>query len=304
MADYKRKDMEQEANVNVLQILEFTVDNRHFGINVAKVVGLQPKEPVTPMPNSNAYVEGVFKPRDRIMTLINLAAYMGLSNENESARDIYIVTNFNKNQTAFHVHTVEAIHPVPWNMIEKPDESIYGKADGLATGIARVGDRLITIIDFEKILMDINPSESINLADLDKLGARTRNEKPIMVAEDSPLLERMIVEALHRAAYMNVTVCTNGQEAWEKLESYKKKEGPIQNYVACVITDIEMPQMDGHKLAHLIREDEVLKDVPVIVFSALINQEMRQKGEDVGATAQLSKPEIAELVHLIDKHIL
>ena len=307
MADIRKKEAAAENSANVLGILEFTIAGRHFGINVAKVDQLMPKEPVMPMPNANPYVEGIFKPRNTIMTLINLAAYLGLPEKkpSESERDIYLVTNFNKNQSAFHVHTVEAIHYIPINLIEKPDVSIYGGSKGgLATGIARVAERLVTIIDFEKILMDISPSAGINVADIDRLGVRANSVKPILIAEDSQLLESIIVEALHRAGYANVIVCANGQEAWERLEEMKQLSRPIQESVACVITDIEMPQMDGHRLTQLIRQDEVLKVLPVIIFSSLINQEMRQKGDAAGATAQLSKPEITELVHLIDKHIL
>jgi len=306
MADVKKRDAEAENSTSMLQILEFTISARHFGINVAKVDALMPKEPVMPMPNANPYVEGVFKPRSKIMTLINLAAYLGLPEmrEQDSERNIYIVTNFNKNQSAFHVHTVEAIHNIPINLIEKPDVSIYGGTSGLATGIARIADRLVTIIDFEKILMDISPTTGINITDIDRLGVRANSVKPILIAEDSQMLEQIIVEALHRAGYANVIVCMNGQEAWDTLEKLKQSGKPIEECVSCVITDIEMPLMDGHSLIQLIRADEVLKVLPVIIFSSLINQEMRQKGEAVGATAQLSKPEITELVHLIDKHIL
>jgi len=307
MADHKKKEIEAENSTNMLEILEFTISGRHFGINVAKVVELMPKEPVMPMPNAHPFVEGIFKPRNTIMTLFNLAAYMGFPEKkaSESERDIYIVTNFNKSQSAFHVHTVEAIHRISINMIEKPDASIYGGVNGgLATGIARVAERLVTIIDFEKILLDISPSSGINVTDIDRLGVRANSAKPILIAEDSQMLESIIVEALHRAGYLNVIVCANGQEAWEKLESLKQSGRPITECVSCVITDIEMPQMDGHRLIQLIRADAVLNVLPVIIFSSLINTEMRQKGEAVGATAQLSKPEITELVHLIDKHIL
>ena len=99
-------------------------------------------------------------------------------------------------------------------------------------------------------------------------------------------------------------MCTDGKHAWETLLEYKEQPGPIEEKVACIVTDIEMPRMDGHRLLKFIREDEVLKHIPVIIFSSLINDEMRLKGERLGATAQITKPEIANLVGLIDKHIL
>jgi two-component system chemotaxis response regulator CheV len=306
MAEQKKKEKKEillESGTNELEVLEFTIADRHFGINVSKVVELMPKEKVTPMPNSNPYVEGVFKPRDKIMTLINLAAYMNLPQEGTD-RDIYIITNFNKNHSAFHVHTVEDIHRISWDKIEKPDKAIYGGGEGLATGITRIDDRLITIIDFEKILADINPASAIQVSDIEQLGPRPRSAKPIMLVEDSALLEKMIMESLDKAGYSNILMCTNGKEAWEAIQAFKNAGKPIAENVTCVITDIEMPQMDGHRLTKLIRDDEYCKQLPIIIFSSLINPEMRLKGQSIGATAQITKPEIAQLVTLIDKYAL
>jgi len=114
------------------------------------------------------------------------------------------------------------------------------------------------------------------------------------------MLNRMLVEALTRAGYTNLTMCSNGAEAWNILKKYKDTGFPLSNFVSVVITDVEMPQMDGHRLLRLIRDDEVLKDLPVIVFSSIIDDDMRYKGEKLGATAQLSKAELAGLVHAID----
>ncbi len=300
----KKNEILLESGTNELEVMEFTIANNHFGINVAKVVEIMQYNKVTPMPNSNPFVEGVFKPRETIMTVINLAAYMGLPSSDAEDRDILIITNFNRTSSAFHVHSVEGIHRISWEDIEKPDSAIYGGEEGLATGIARFDGRLITIVDFEKIISDISPQTGIQISDIDKLGERNRSNKPLLIAEDSPLLEKMIIESLEKSGYTNVTMCSNGKEAWDKLLTYKAGGKQLTEYVTCVITDIEMPQMDGHRLLKLIREDSFLRDVPVIVFSSLINEDMYKKGVSLGATAQITKPEIANLVHLIDKHIL
>lgn len=304
MAQHKKNEILLESGTNELEVMEFSIDNRYFGINVAKVVEIMQYNKVTPMPNSNPFVEGVFKPRESIMTVINLAAYMGLPPTDDENRNILIITNFNNVNTAFHVHSVEGIHRISWEDIEKPDPTIYGGEEGLATGIARFDGRLITILDFEKILADISPDTGIQVSDINSLGARNISTKPILVAEDSPLLETMIKECLEKSGYENITICANGKEAWEKLLQFKDTGEDIEKHVSCIVTDIEMPKMDGHRLLKLIREDSVLKKLPVIVFSSLINDEMRLKGESLGATAQISKPEIAKLVSLIDKYIL
>ena len=229
---------------------------------------------------------------------------MGLSPVSNEERSIFIITNFNKTCTAFHVHAVEGIHRISWESIEKPDPTIYGGEEGLATGIARFDNRLITILDFEKILADISPDTGIQIQEIYSLGERGTSTKPVLLAEDSPLLEKMIMESLEKSGYSNLTACANGKEAWDKLCEYKEIGDDITNHVRCVVTDIEMPKMDGHRLLKCIREDEKLKDLPVIIFSSLINEEMRLKGEALGATAQITKPEIANLVTLIDKYIL
>ncbi|MCL2461452.1 MAG: chemotaxis protein [Defluviitaleaceae bacterium] len=294
-----------ETGTNELEVMEFTIGDRNFGINVSKVHEIlrYSDHQITPMPNSNEYVEGVFKPRGAILTVVNLPSYLGLP-ASGSDKDILIVTNFNGVYTAFHVHSVVEIHRISWRDIEKPDPAIYHGEEGLVTGIARYKEHLITIIDFEKILADINPAASIKVSDIDKLGARQRSDKPILIAEDSPLLERLIIQSLEKSGYANIIGASNGQEAWDTLLAMKEKGGRVSDHVKIVITDIEMPKMDGHRLLKLIRDDAELKSLPVIIFSSLINENMRIKGEELGATAQITKPEIGSLVGLIDKHIL
>ncbi len=292
-----------ETGTNELEIMEFTIAGNVFGINVAKVTEIMKYAPVKPMPNSHPHIEGVFKPRRDIITVVNLPTFLGLPTKEETERDMFIITNFNKMSVAFHVHTVEGIHRVSWNDIEKPDITIYGGEEGLATGIAKFNNKLITIIDFEKIVADISPQSGIQLSEIEQLGPRERSTKPIVVAEDSALLKKMILEALSVAGYSNVTAHSNGKDAWDYLEALRDAGGNIFEKAACIITDIEMPKMDGHRLTKMVKEDRILKEVPVIIFSSLIDDAMRFKGEQVGANAQLSKPEIGNLVSTVDKYI-
>ena len=296
-----KKDILLESGTNELEILEFTIGGNSYGINVSKISELMKRHDITPMPNSNPYVEGVFKPRDILMTLINLPIYLGHPEKEDNEHDIFIITHFNKAFVAFRVHGVEEIHRISWANIEKPDKAIYGGEEGLATGIARMPNKLITILDFEKILVDISPNSGIRLETLEKLGKRESSTSSIIVVEDSPTLERLITETLNRSGYSNITMLSNGKEAYDLLMEYKKTDVPISEFVELIITDIEMPQMDGHRLLKLIREDDVLNKIPVVIFSSLITEEMRIKGERLGATAQLSKPEIVELIQVVDQ---
>ena len=121
-----------------------------------------------------------------------------------------------------------------------------------------------------------------------------------MIAEDSILLRKMIDDALERAGFTHITNFNNGQEAWDYLQSVKN-DPDLYEKVNLVITDIEMPKMDGHKRTKLIKEDSRLRRIPVVIFSSLIDEQMRKKGKELGADEQLAKPEIGHLVSILDE---
>lgn len=297
----KQTEILLESGTNELEIMEFTIAGEVFGINVAKVKEIMMAQPVKPMQKSHPDVEGIFKPRDTVITVIDLTNYLHLPASTNPEHDIFIITSFNNMDFAFHVHTVVGIDRISWTKMKKPDKIIYGGEEGIATGIAEYDNRLITILDFEKIVAEISPEVGIQYSDLDRLGERHRIEKTILIAEDSMLLAKMIVESLHRAGYANIIKTDNGQEAWDYLCEVKQSGDPIKEHVSCIVSDIEMPQMDGHRLTKLVKSDPQLKEIPLVLFSSLINEAMRVKGKELGADEQISKPEIANLVGIIDR---
>ncbi|MDD7402706.1 MAG: chemotaxis protein [Butyribacter sp.] len=288
-----------ESGTNELEILEFRVGDNYYGINVAKIREILCYQKTTPVPNADARVEGIFMPRDEVISVIDLATCLGMPKIGDAASDMFIVTNFNKLNVAFHVSAVSGIHRVSWEDIIKPDSTVNAAGAGMATGIVQIDGRLIIILDFEKIVSEINPETGLKMSDVQHMRGRSRNEAPILIAEDSALLSKMIVNCLEQAGYTNITVTDNGKECWDKLQQYLEA-GNVDEKVACVITDIEMPQMDGHHLTKLIKSNDTLKHIPVVIFSSLVNAQMRRKGEQLGADAQLSKPEIGQLVEAID----
>ncbi|WP_455718710.1 chemotaxis protein [Anaerosporobacter sp.] len=291
-----------ESGTNELEILEFKVGSNYYGINVAKIKEILPFKEPTPIPNAHPCVEGIFMPRDEIISIINLAKNLELAPSADNSSDMYIITNFNKLNIAFHVHGVVGIHRVSWADIIKPDDTVNSAGKGIATGIIKIEEKLIVVLDFEKIVSDISPETGLRVSDISHLGERERNNSPIVMAEDSPLLGQLIYDSLAKAGYTNIKRFNDGLSAWDQLTEYKEN-GTIDENVHCVITDIEMPQMDGHRLTKLIKDDKELNKIPVIIFSSLINDEMRRKGESLGADAQLTKPEIGMLVEAVDKLI-
>ncbi len=289
-----------ESGTNEIEIMKFTIQGEFYGINVAKVKEIMMSEKVKVMPHAHPAVEGIFKPRDILITVIDLGLYLTDERLEHQSRDLFIVTNFNKMTVAFRVQSIEGISRISWKDIQKPDKTLSHGEEGVATGIAQCGGELVTILDFEKIVAEIAPETTIQLSEVDRMGDRPICSSPLVIAEDSILLQKMIDEALERAGFTNVKNFNNGQEAWDYLHSIQG-DSDLYDKVNLIITDIEMPKMDGHRLTKLVKDDPRLKHLPVVIFSSLIDDQMRIKGEQLGADEQLTKPEIGNLVHVIDR---
>lgn len=288
-----------ENGTNELEILVFKLGGYSYGINVAKIREITPYQPVTPVPNAHPSIEGIFMPRDIMITAIDLKNC--LQRGTMEPNGFFIVTNFNKLDIAFHVDSVEGIERVSWRNIIKPDATVNNTDVSVSTGIVKFGDRLVIILDFEKIVTDISPETGLKITDIDEMGERDRNTVPILIAEDSHLLNKLICDSLAKAGYVNVTRTENGQEAWDYIQKILEEDSDsLKDRIQLVITDIEMPIMDGHHLTKLIKTTDATKNLPVVIFSSLVNNEMKIKGKALGADAQLSKPEIGNLVRVID----
>jgi two-component system chemotaxis response regulator CheV len=292
-----------ESGTNELEIVEFEVNGNKYGINVLKVREIIWPVPVTFIPHSHPHVEGIIELRGEILPVIDMMKVLGFENSQPKETDKFIVTEFNLQKAVFRVNNVTKIHRISWQRIEKPSEIYQGKSSEI-TGVIKMNGEMLLLLDFEKIMADINPASGIQVEQVKKLGKRERSNKKIIVAEDSPLLRKLLEETLQEAGYVNVDFFENGQEALSYLESLIEDESAIEEKVQLVITDIEMPQMDGHHLTKRIKDNPNLKKLPVIIFSSLITNELRHKGEMVGVDEQVSKPEINELIQKMDKYIL
>lgn len=286
-----------ENGTNELEVLEFELDGNAYGINVAKIKEIIPYQPVTPVPNAHPSIEGIFMPRELMITAIDLKNCLqrGVS----SPGGLFIITNFNKLDIAFHVDSVKGIHRVSWQDIIKPGATVSSADESISTGIVKLDGNLVIILDFEKIVTDINPETGLKTSEILELGDRTRSDVGILIAEDSVLLNKLIVDSLKKAGYTNLITTQNGQEAYDIVQDCKEN-GNLDEHVRLIITDIEMPLMDGHRLTKLVKNDPATENIPIIIFSSLVNEEMRKKGESLGADAQLSKPEIGNLVRTVD----
>ncbi len=292
-----------ESGTNELEIVEFTVGQNKFGINVIKVKEIIQPINVTKIPHSHPNVEGIIEIRGEILPVVDVAKALGFEPSNDPLSEKFIVTEFNQTKVVFHVHAVSQIHRISWDKIEKPS-GMYQGLEGQITGVVKINDEMVLLLDFEKIVVDINPDSGINIDQVKKLGTRERSTKKLVVAEDSPLLRKLLQETLNEAGFQRIEFFENGKDALTYLQSIVEQGKAIEDEIQLVITDVEMPQMDGHHLTKRIKDDHSLNILPVIIFSSLITNDLRHKGQMVGAIAQISKPEISELVQKIDEFIL
>ena len=166
-----------ESGTNELEILEFTVGGNSYGINVAKIREILPYKQPTPIPNAHPLIEGIFMPRDKIITIVNLSKCLTGQSKMDVTADMYIVTNFNQLNVAFHVDSVVGIQRISWGDIAKPDTTLENSGNGIATGIIKLAGKLIVILDFEKIVSDISPDTGLKISEIDQIGRASCRER-------------------------------------------------------------------------------------------------------------------------------
>ncbi|HAA0452667.1 TPA_asm: response regulator [Listeria monocytogenes] len=293
-----------QSGTNELEIVTFTVGENLFCINVLKVKEIIHPLEVTPVPDSNPAIEGVSQVRGEIMPVVNLARVMKLP-EIEPENTKFIITELNQMKIVLRVDEVHRIQRISWEQIEEPEKLSIGLEE-LAVGIVKLDGNLVLLLDYEKIIYEISGNADFAVTGEDRMARKVnREEKTIFIAEDSQMLRQLLEDTLHEAGYTNLQFFANGREAQEHIFKLLKeqKEQTFEN-VNLLITDIEMPQMDGHHLTKVIKEDEIGRELPVVIFSSLITEDLEHKGAGVGADAQVSKPNIHQLINILDELVL
>lgn len=297
-----------ESGTNELEVLTFRLDDSRYGINVAKVREVRLPPEVHPIPKAPAAIEGAFESRGKILPLINLRRFLQLDDYppetlKEPRGTRVIVTEFNRALHAFRVDAVERIHRITWGEMTAVPE--FGKSHNSAlTAIATINGDFVQMLDFESIVDTMNRSIKLHINHVNLDSEFDRGEKLVILAEDSSMIRRVMVETLHNSGYKRAEAFPDGKAAWFRLNSLVQQNTRLPNAgIDLVVTDIEMPQIDGLHLTKLIREHPQLKDLPVVLFSSLITEDNRKKGEMVGATAQVSKPDLERLVELVDSFL-
>ncbi|MFV0423554.1 chemotaxis protein [Oleidesulfovibrio sp.] len=292
-----------ESGTNELEVIEFYLDEPGYrgayGVNVAKVLEILREQNITAVPGErHPSVMGAFRHRDgAVVPLVDLACYLGKTLEEHEPPKV-IVTEFNGVITAFQVSAVNRIHRISWEDVEPPSEMLQAFSQSAFTGVVRLEGRVVFLLDLESVVADLNPDLAVRQSAPVVLN-QGEQVYSIVHADDSGSIRKMVKRLLEEGGRFQLQQATNGEEAWEMLQELKhraeRENVPLTSLVQAVITDVEMPRMDGLNLCKRIKEDPVLKQLPVALFSSLITDQLLHRGEAVGADAQFAKPELSEL---------
>lgn len=286
------------AGTNEAEFLAFNIDNQGYGVNVAKVREVLSIEKVTHTPQSHPAIEGVVRVRDRVVPLINLARFLNNNHSAPNPNDTMLLLEFNKQLIAFRVHGVERIHRVSWKSTS-PLPQLPGM-DAPVTSVVTLDNKLVLLLDFESIsvVLGVGTTQAGTLTK-----AQDRSHCPLVIVDDSRLVSKMLKDVLQESGYTSITSFSDGDDAWNYLLDIANNSTPeeVCGKVSGLITDIEMPRMDGFNLTKRVRENPVLKNLPVILHSSLVSKDNLRKGRQVQASAQVSKSCHDELTRTLAK---
>lgn len=309
----KQTNILLESDTNELEIVEFRVDELdnhgnllpcHYGVNVAKVREIIRLPQVTKALNTSDAVEGMIKLREKVIPVLNLSKILN-KYTGDMIADRVIVLEFNNLMVGVLVHSVSRIYRISWKNVEAPSSAVYSDQ---ITGLVKMDDRIILVLDFEKIVAEFCSSSALRPLEPEQLlisEEHDRTSKTILVADDSPFIRSTMCSSLRGAGY-NVVEAVNGAEAWDKIRNLIQRcddEGvSLRSKLQLLITDVEMPQMDGLHLTSTVRKEKNQQELPIIIFSSLASEDNIRKWHDLGAQQILTKPDLPNLVKYADQY--
>ena len=303
-----------ETGTNEFEVVEFNIIynqnklnsansikkvQQSFGINVAKVREIIRMPKLTKMPNLPDVVYGIFRLRGDIYPAVDLSKFL-YNQENKDDNVKMIIAEFNNLKVGFIVNEVKKIHRITWSQIVPADSMQEFSTDTTSIiGLFRIEDNNVLMLDVEKIVADIAPTSAIDNIDED---FEVVSDTPIAItAEDSTIIRKMITNKMNIAGF-KLDPYNDGLSCWERMQKIAdevEKGSSLSNFCNVVITDIEMPGMDGYTLTKNIKSHPILRELPVILFSSIITPDLLHKGKSVGADAQMTKPQIGELLQIV-----
>lgn len=285
------------AGTNKLEILLFTlgVDQRTgrretFGINVFKVREVMRTPGITAAPDMPSSVEGMVSLRGVLVPVVDLAKYVSVGTD--TPREIMIVTEYNGHTQGFLVEAVDTILRLDWSQMRVPPDMLTANMGGLVTAVTELpGNKLVMMLDVEKVLSETTRyDDSFMFKDIDPIDDGSRHT--VLFADDSSVARKQITQTLDVLGVRYIAAI-NGRQAWEelkKLATHAENSGrKVRDMLSLVLTDVEMPEMDGYILTRNIKSDSRFEGVPVVMHSSLSGMSNQQLGKSVGVDEYVPK---------------
>ncbi len=273
-----------------------------YGVNVSKVREIIRIPSLTELPGTPEFIEGIFDLREVVIPVVNLAKWMGIK-EPEGAKENgrVIITEFNNVLIGFIVHDAKRIRRISWSDIEPATfVSGAGSLDGSKiTGVTKIeGDNVLLILDLESVVQDLGLYEP----DVDNIPQELENFSGLaMVLDDSSTARKIVKDALEKMGF-HVVEAIDGQEALEKLEDlYKMYNDNLVEQLKIIISDVEMPRMDGFHFAAKCKEDERFRNIPIVFNSSISDHFSEIRGKEAGAEAYLVKFEASSFYEEVSR---
>lgn len=289
-----------ETGTGEFEVVEFLVNGVHYGINVLKIKEIIRINEISPVPGDTSGVSGRTVVRDNIVSTVDLKMVLNNIKTDTQGETLGLLCEFNQSTVVFLVEEVLGIKRVKWSELDRTD---CLSSDSLIVGSLLIDEKIIMLLDFESILISLSPKNSYyheSLKDVDKIHERSHMQ--LVLADDSKVVRSLLKGALVDAGYTNLKFFNDGEQVYGYLMGLKEEFGNnFKDKVKLLISDIEMPMLDGYTLTKKVKEDEVLGILPVVLFSSLITDDLYAKGERVGADAQVSKPSLKKLVSIVDE---
>lgn len=295
------------AGTNKLEILMFTLGKdvhngreEIFGINVFKVREVMRVPSITRAPDMPEFVEGMVSLRGSLVPVIDLAKYAGIQTDDKA--EIMIVTEYNGHTQGFLVKAVDNILRLDWSAMRVPPEILAAEMGGLVTAITELKDnRLVMMMDVEKVLAETSHFNMDDLA-IKSVKPLGKENRTVFFADDSSVARNQITRTLD-AMQVNYISAINGRQAWQELSKMADyadaTKTPLKNMLQVILTDVEMPEMDGYMLTRNIKSDKRFNGIPVLMHSSLSNKQNEQMGKSVGVDEYVPKFEPQKLAQTL-----
>lgn len=290
-----------ESGTNEVEILVFQVGAYRVGINVAKVREILVAPKITELPKAHPSVLGCFRLRDVVVPCVSLHRHLK-QEPAEGHCQTAILTEFNHSQTAFLVDQVERIHKVSWQQVQ-PLPSLVLRRQSPVTAVTQLDGRLVIMLDFETISAQIAREKAGGEAVPNPRGV-SRQQVRVLVADDSATIRHAVEAILRRSGYESITTFNHGGEAWDWISDRVAQGQTARDFADILISDVEMPVMDGFHLTKRVKEHPQLQELPVVLYSSILTPDNEKKGAYVKADAQITKPELGKVVELADRFAL